>query len=362
MVNQYLPCVLAAYSDSSFTNPHQVVLETDPPSYEGRFTHMGAEYWGVETDRHIAFSVDEQQARFRFDPDAHHTLDLELTRPSLVREVRVSTRWHTGSHVPNISVELRLPGGASKVVLDRAALAPDQEHVFELDEVLAHGALVRCYHEGGIARINLFGEPAGPPDSRPNVLADARILRVSNDHFGCPEKAVAGVREEDHMIGWESARMGFGEHVVFELVAPVRVDELVVDTYLYRLNAPLSCHLFGLPATVKTDGDYCSSQMPCWTVCRDDGTAVEIDDLPAYMTERCYLDEHGVASGPLDIQLITREASPWVSLIEFGRLYPDRLHRFQAVAPHEAVSHLLYMHFPNGGIHGLRVHAQPENR
>jgi len=358
MDNQYLPCVLSSYTDSSFTNPHQVVLPDEPLDFSGRFTHMGAQYWGVETDRHQAFVTDEAEACFFFDPDSHHELFIELTAPSLVREIRISTRWYIGNHVPNVTVELVLPNKTTTTVLNRVALKADEEHVFSLEETHAIGCYVRCYHEGGIARINLFGEPVGYPDDRPNLLAGATISHVSDEQYGRPAQAVGGSRKEDHMIGWESARMGFGDQAVFHLATAATLDELVVDTYLHRLNPPLSCHLFGLPATLAADFDRQVTNLPRWALIGSDGTRVVPDDFHDYMTRQVYREELDERFTPLQIRLLTQDTCSWVPLLPFGRLYPDRLHRFTDLLAHEPVSHLLYLHFPSGGVHGLRAHGK----
>ena len=357
MTNQYLSCVLTSYTDSSFTNPHQIVLPDDPPAFEGQFTHMGAQYWGLETDRHLAFEVDTSESCFRFDPGAHHTLHIELDQPSIVREVRISTRWFDGNHVEAVSVELLHPTGGRTLVLDRVSLQPDQEHTFSIAETLATGCYLYCYHEGGISRFNLFGEPAGPADTRPNLLESARISHVSNEQFGQPSQAVSGVRNEDHMIGWESARMGFGEQVVFHLSSPATIGEFVVDTYLHRLNAPLSCHVFGLPADVADNFDDHVAHLPRWALVFDDGTRIVPENFHTYMTERRYVDDVGDTSQRLKIKLLTPPTCHWRALVEFGRLYPDRLHRFTSLPAHSDVGHLLYLHFPNGGVHGLRAYA-----
>ena len=50
----FLDAFLISYSDSSFTNPHEVVRPDEPEECTGNFTHMGAKYWGFETARHRA--------------------------------------------------------------------------------------------------------------------------------------------------------------------------------------------------------------------------------------------------------------------------------------------------------------------
>ena len=49
---------------------------------------------------------------------------------------------------------------------------------------------------------------------------------------------------------------------VFHLRSPATIEELIVDTYLHRLNAPLSCHLFGLPADEASAFDERIKNLP----------------------------------------------------------------------------------------------------
>ena len=52
-----VPAFVVAYSDSDFTNPHEVVLPDEPKDCTSEYTHMGVKYWGLETGRHKATSV-----------------------------------------------------------------------------------------------------------------------------------------------------------------------------------------------------------------------------------------------------------------------------------------------------------------
>ncbi|MGK0343855.1 MAG: allantoicase, partial [Candidatus Azotimanducaceae bacterium] len=56
-MSQFLAAFLINYTDSSFTNPHEVVLPDEPQECTGNFTHMGAKYWGFESERHCAIST-----------------------------------------------------------------------------------------------------------------------------------------------------------------------------------------------------------------------------------------------------------------------------------------------------------------
>ena len=194
--------------------------------------------------------------------------------------------------------------------------------------------------------------PTSVPEPR-NLLADAGISHVSNDHYGDPAMAVRGTRAEDHMIGWESARTGFGEQALFSLPAPARCETLVVDTYLHRLNPPLTCHLFGLEAGI--DVEAAMAARPRWSARFDDGTRVTPPDFASWMHGRGWEAEG--RGERFTVELTTPAESPFLPLLPFAPLTPDTWHRLPLEdAP--PVEHLLLLFYPNGGIHGLAVHGK----
>ncbi len=344
---EYLPAFLMSYSDSSFTNPHEVVLPDEPPDCTGDFTHMGAKYWGFETARHRA--LERTASGFRFDDEACHEFVIGLKQRCVVEEIRVSTKWFTGNQVPEVTLEL-VDGDHSEVVVERARLMPSDEHIFQVDRITASRCRVLCFHEGGIARVNLFGEAGIELYARPNLLEQARISHVSNDHYGSPMMAVAGNRHENHMVGWESARNGFGERCVFSFDQSIEPRLLVVDTYLHRLNPPLSCHLFGCDGDLET----ALTLSPRWTVKFEDGSEVIPDNIQSYISSRQFLQASAPNPGKFEVVLTTPADSPWQPLLAFGDLRPDTWHEF-ALEQGQRFSHLLYSHFPNGGVHGLKL-------
>lgn len=351
LTTEFLPAFLIGYSNSDFTNPHEVVLPDVAPDCRTMFTHMGAKYSGYETVRHRATTCLENG--FRYDHDAHHWLQIGLHQRSEVRSLNISTKWFTGNQVRAVSVYLIDDlTGAKQLVLDRVSLQPDSDHEFPLPGVLATECLVECYYEGGIARVQMFGNPASELlPVRPNLLEGATITHVSNDHYGNPAMAVAGVRRESHMVGWESARTGFGERALFHLAAPAVVQEIVVDTYLHRLNPPLSCHIFGLNETDPSKIDEHMTQAPRWKLVLDSGQEIIPEDFKAYMLAQEYLS-HGVKTFEIRLH---HSGERWLPLLPFGPLAADRYHRFRDLATSAPITHLLYMHYPNGGIHGLKV-------
>ncbi|TQV86225.1 hypothetical protein FKG94_01345 [Exilibacterium tricleocarpae] len=352
-----LPAFLIAYSDSSFTNPHDVVRPDEPKDRRGDFTHMGAKYWGLETARHRATEVLAAEQALVYDHNAHHWFQVGLQRRALVERITLSTRWYTGNQVRAVSVRLtdRL-SGAGVEVLTREPLAPDREHEFVITATPATECEVFCFSEGGIARINLFGSiTAQQPAHWANLLENARISHISNAHFGTPAAAVRGRRTQQHMVGWESARTGFGERALFHLRKPARVAEIIVDTYLHRLNAPLTCHVYGAAVTDEEQIPALMTAAPRWKLVFDCGHEVVPEDFQIYMLAQDYLREPVSECERFQIKLHLEKGSLWQSLLPFAPLRPDTFHRFDQLRVNDAVTHILYMHYPNGGIHGLQV-------
>ncbi len=353
-MNELIPGFLIAYSDSSFTNPHEVVRPDDPPECTGNFTHMGAKYWGFETSRHRATTLDDREDVFHFNDDAYHWLHIGLKRPALIDTITVSTKWFTGNQVPEIAIEL-INASSRNEVVTRTTLAPDSEATFTIEPTAATECLVRCYHEGGIARINLMGQVAGNDIEYNNLLTNAQVSHVSNEHYGKPQDAVKGTRHVDYMLGWESARSGFGEHAVFHLESPSIISGVIVDTYLHRLNPPLSCHVFGLHAP-DTDLETAWQQRPRWRLMFEDGLEVIPDDFADYMQNKNYRQEDTGTPGKFSIDLVRSKAGLWQPVLSFGRLRPDTWHHFRELENRGPFTHLLYIHYPNGGIHGLNIY------
>ena len=293
MKRERIPSFILSYSDSGFTNPHEMVLPDDPHDCRGDYTHMGAKYWGLETERHVATNVLWDEAALTYDHNQHHTVDLAFTKRAIIHEVCFSTKWFTGNQVRSVSVILTdEQTGVSSRVLERVALAPDAERCCAIPPTVATECRLELYYEGGLSRVLFFGEPVvDQAPARLNLLKDAAISHVSNDHYGNPAMAVAGEREVMHMSGWESARTGFGERALFHLDRPVTPTEIVVDTYLHRLNAPLTCHLFALkeedPASISAH----MAQAPRWQLTFADGHTIIPDEFQQYMLTQAYLFE-----------------------------------------------------------------------
>ncbi len=366
---QPVPAFVIAYSDSSFANPHQVVSPATPVFDPDAFTYQGKEMDGIESKRHTAVRLnpDGQTDCFGFQPDFFNWFELGLKRRTNVEKLTISTRWFTGNQVPKVSVFLKDEAtGAEREVLHRVALPPDSEQQFTVTPpTVATEIRVLCYFDGGITRVHCYGEPAEPMPEKANLLASASVSHVSNEHYGKPAQAVGGNRQVGHMLGWESARTGYGEQALFQLAEAATIDEIVVDTYMHVYNSPMSCHVFALQNQSGASNDELMKAAPRWKLCFAGGGEVIPDNLPlpTYMKEEQYLKETQGKPEAFQFKLHLPDGSPWKPLLPFVPLSRDTLHRLNKLPQVGPVTHVLFMHFPsNGGIHGLRVHGTPSSK
>ena len=353
-MTEILPTFLINYSESDFTNPHEVVRSATPENRKGNFSHMGAEFWGFESARHKTTALNEKGDGFTYDNEAHEWLNIGLKTRAEVSKITISTKWYIGNAVPEVSVTLR-DGEKNQKVLTRVPLQPDSEHVFDIDPTLATECRVVCHYGGGIARINLLGQKLQKRANEKNILENAVVKKISNSYFGTPMDAVMGHREVDYMRGWESARKGFGEHALFRLKNPTIVKELIVDTYMHRLNSPLSCHLFAVDSQEPDISQKIWDDRPRWGLRFEGGLEVIPENFPEYMGNRQFLLEKASASSKF--QIFLKPSDSWLTLLAFGALSPDTFHKFNIEKCTSAVTSLLFMYYPNGGIHGLKIHG-----
>lgn len=348
-----LDTYLISYSDSSFTNPHEVALPQQPENRAGRFTHMGAQYWGFETKRHDAWTVNPESETLTFSPMTHHELVLGLKQPAVVDQIDISTRWFTGNQVPAVSVEL-LRGDQAVSIVDQHRLEPDAEVTIRCKPTEADKCRVLCHQEGGISRISLFGATLEECSQPINLLQSAIISSVSNAHYGHPADAIGGVRDVDHMKGWESARGSFGEHAIFSFDQPITPRALVVDTYLHRLNPPLCCQLFALPLEQTVHTSLSEPMLPKWEVSASQKHGFRaVDDLSSFMSNELAKSR----ADQKDIQVrMCKDSSAWTPITRLIGLSPDTYHE-EATLSRFTTHALLFVFFPNGGIHGLKVYG-----
>lgn len=217
-------------------------------------------------------------------------LVIDITQPTAIDLITVSTQFHLGNHAPWIMLDGWCV--ATKTwhqVLPRSALDGHTIHVFDAVSGTREWARFRISIEpdGGVSRLGFFGAdlPAAerallvatrrtrwPPFSastpRPLVphcdraqrtpsanddLACAafggRVVSVSNEHFG-PAVQVISPYPPLHMYdGLESARSrepGHSEQVVIALARPARLGRIEFDFTHFVNNAPREAMVEGL--------------------------------------------------------------------------------------------------------------------
>jgi allantoicase len=126
---------------------------------------------------------------------------------------------------------------------------------------------------------------------------------------------------------------------------------------LHRLNPPLTCHIFGLTEAVSKNAniDELMAQAPRWKIRFSGGEEVIPADFQQYMLEQNYLNEAVADVTRFQIMLDLAEDSPWSAVVPFGPLAADKWHRFTQFENNGPFTHLLYTHYPNGGVHALKL-------
>lgn len=354
--SKLLKAYVIAYSDSAFSDPHQIVSHAPPKFDPDAFTFVGKEMDGLESRRHRAFSLDGAAKSITFDPEAHNSIRLGLAKKSRLNKIVISTKWFTGNQVPRVSLEL-IDSATGKTTgeIPSVALAPDSETEIPIDGVQADECLIRCFYDGGISRVHFYGAPLADQPLRMNLLKDADVLYVSNEHYGKPGQALTGSRAENHMLGWESARTGLGESVLFELKDPGTPSELEVDTYRHVFNSPLCCALYGGTFPKGTGASEIMSHAPKWEAIFKNGASVRPENLKDWAARAEYRQNPNYLGLPITFRLCSESTSRLKPILEFGALKPDTLNKFNRLVSSGAHTHLLFQHFPNGGIHALRV-------
>jgi len=94
--------------------------------------------------------------------------------------------------------------------------------------------------------------------------------------------------------------------------------------------------------------------LPKWQIQFEDGHRVSPENFQEYMLNQSYLQEKTSDPTKFEISLFNPPDSAWKAVLPYEHLQPDTFHSF-FIEQNGPFSHLLYLHYPNGGIHGLKV-------
>ncbi len=266
--NRAVGARVAEVTDQSFACAANLVSPW-PPSYDASlFGAHGKIMDSWETARH--------------SPRGRDWVILDLTKAAQIDLVTLSTQFHSGNHAPWVSIDGWCDETRSWYpILDRSALSPHSEHAFSATSTPYPISRVRVTIEpdGGLTRLGLFDaslpaaqraalidghgrecppfQPStqrplapvfagvvsmpGPADDMACAAFGARVVGVSNEHYGRASQVISPYPPQHMFDGLESARSrnrGHREWVTIELARAVRVTRIELDFTHFRHNNP----------------------------------------------------------------------------------------------------------------------------
>eukprot|EP01129_Flabellula_baltica_P007138 TRINITY_DN2744_c0_g2_i1.p2 TRINITY_DN2744_c0_g2~~TRINITY_DN2744_c0_g2_i1.p2 ORF type:complete len:127 (-),score=12.56 TRINITY_DN2744_c0_g2_i1:686-1066(-) len=93
----HIPLTIISYTDSTFTNPHELVSDNPPVVYNQHYSHLGLVMDGLESKRHL--NVQYEDGMISRLSNRTNTLILRLDKPSLVHQIIFDTSFFTSNHV-----------------------------------------------------------------------------------------------------------------------------------------------------------------------------------------------------------------------------------------------------------------------
>lgn len=302
------------YANDDFFAPKENLLKPTRPIFiEGKYTDRGK--W-----------MDGWESRRRRTP-GHDWCVIRLGLPGIIRGVVVDTSYFRGNYPEQCSLEVCAVDGQPSVdvlldeknswteVLPQASLQGDSQNrfAFEFNRRTTH-LRFHIYPDGGVARLRVHGdvvpdwtklESQGQIDLAA-VENGGLVLDCSDMFFGHRHNLIMPGRALNMSDGWETKRRrGPGyDWSLIKLGRPGRIERVEVDTSHFKGNFPESCSL--------------------------EATSV----------------------GPN----VTLENAQWQTLLERTKLQAHTRHEFaDEIRKMDAVSHIRFNIFPDGGVSRLRV-------
>lgn len=254
----------------------------------------------------------------------HDWCVVRLARPGRIAGVDIDTSFFTGNYPPAASLD-GCPEGADpalaeswETLLPATPLQGNQHHLIAISSTACYSHLrLNILPDGGVARLRVYGRPAGAPIAREDGLIDLVAalnggypVAWNDAHFGVAANLLLPGRGVDMGDGWETRRRrepGF-DWCIIALGQPGTIRSIEVDTAHFKGNFP----------------DRCSLQA-------------------AY------------APGLSDQALIA-QAQFWPSLLPETKLQADHIHTFlDDIAALGTVTHIRLNLHPDGGVSRLRL-------
>ncbi|HKS95619.1 MAG TPA: allantoicase [Terriglobia bacterium] len=238
-------CVLAA-SDDFFAEKENLIKAADPVFVPDKYTDRGK--W-----------MDGWESRRRRGPGYDWAV-IRLGIPGIIRGVVVDTRFFTGNHPEQMSLEAATAEMDASIddledwieVVPRSRLGGDSLNAFEVanSQRFTHVRL-NIFADGGVARLRVHGEAL--PDWRRvgqeidfAAAANGAIVVDSSDrHYGHPRNMLMPGRARNMGDGWETRRRRGPGHdwAILRLAAEGVIERVEVGTSHFKGNFPDACSL-----------------------------------------------------------------------------------------------------------------------
>ena len=252
---------------------------------------------------------------------------VRLARPGRIAGVDIDTSFFTGNYPPAAALD-GCPEGCDpeqaqswQTLLAASPLQGNQHHFLPLSEhltgkIFSHLRL-NILPDGGIARLRIYGRPAGNTQTTTDGLADLAAalnggftVAWNDAHYGHPDNLLLPGRGSDMGDGWETRRRrepGF-DWCIIGLSCAGHISQIDVDTAHFKGNYPDRCSIQG-----------------------------------------------GFASNLGDAALVT-QSQFWPTLLPEMKLEADREHHFSTeIAPLGPITHIRFNLHPDGGVSRLRL-------
>jgi allantoicase len=275
--------------------------------------------------------MDGWESRRRRD-QGHDSCVIRLC-PGTIHGVDIDSSFFTGNFPPAASLEACNCEGDPDVdgkwteLLPHTALKGDSHHYFKFDDpgVWTHIRL-NIYPDGGIARLRVYGvahydwsqDSPGEWVDLAAMTRGGRALSCNDMHYGHMSNLIAPGRGVNMGDGWETRRRreAGNDWVILKLGHPGCIRRVEVDTAFFKGNYPARCSLHGAMLGERPE-----------------------DEIPE--------------------EELTRDAPCWREILPPMPLGPDCLQTFeQEVMDSDAVSHVRFDIYPDGGVSRLRLYGE----
>ena len=258
----------AIFATDDFFAPLERMLNPDPAVFiPGRYDENGKWMDGWETRRKRS--------------GGHDYSIIRLGRKGRIRGFDVDTSHFTGNYAPAISIEGALSRSDDVDALKQAQWTPvlaatslkgNTHHLLEVDAdgIWSH-LRINIFPDGGIARLRVYGRPAGVfEDADPDGLHDlialvngGRAVAWNDAHFGAADNLVLPGKGINMGDGWETRRRREpgNDWCLFALGAPGVAEKVEVDTAFFKGNYPDRCSIQAAHVEGGTDESLITQSM-----------------------------------------------------------------------------------------------------